>query len=150
MVGNTGTYLDSPFHRFPEAPDLAATRWSESSTCRWPSSTAVPLNTGETRRSGTPAYAREAPYLTGDGAQWLADREPTLVGIDAVNIDDLDDPARPAHTVLLGRGVLVLEHLTGLANVPATGARLHAAPPAWHGVGTWPVRAYAVIEEDVT
>lgn len=111
---------------------------------------AVLLYTGGDADFGTAAYAHEAPYLTADGAAWLAERDPALVGIDAVNVDDLDDLSRPAHTVLLGRGVLVLEHLTGLANVPARGARLHAAPPAWHGVGTWPVRAYAVIEEDVT
>jgi arylformamidase len=60
---------------------------------------------------------------------------------------DLADLSRPAHTTLLGEGVLVLEHLTGLAAVPATGARLHAAPPAWHQIGTWPVRAYAVVPD---
>lgn len=172
MVGNTGTYLDSPFHRFPGATDLAATPlervvdlpvrvvdvWGRRAVdadlldrrLRGApiAASAVLLYTGGDDGFGTPAYAHEAPYLTEHGARWLAEREPALVGIDAVNIDDLADPARPAHTVLLGRGVLVLEHLTGLANVPATGARLHAAPPAWHGVGTWPVRAYAVIEED--
>ena len=75
------------------------------------------------------------------------EREAVLVGIDAVNIDDLDDPARPAHTLLLGQRVLVLEHLTGLAALPPLGARLHAAPPAWHRIGTWPVRAYAVLDD---
>jgi kynurenine formamidase len=49
------------------------------------------------------------------------------------------------HTRLLGDNILILEHLTGLEAVPARGARLHAAPLAWHGVGTWPVRAYAVV-----
>ncbi len=117
MVGNTGTYLDSPFHRFADGGDQA-----------W----------------GGPAYAEDAPFLSGDGAAWLLGHRPALVGIDSVNIDDLADPVRPAHTQLLGAGVLVLEHLTGLAAVPARGARLHAAPPPWSGVGTWPVRAYAV------
>lgn len=174
MVGNTGTYLDSPFHRFAGGEDLAALPlravvdlpmavvdvWGRRAVDAdlldrrlggdRIAGAAVLLYTGGDAAFGTAAYAHEAPYLTADGAAWLADRGPALVGIDAVNIDDLGDPARPAHTVLLGRGVLVLEHLTGLANVPARGARLHAAPPAWHGVGTWPVRAYAVIEEDVT
>ena len=108
---------------------------------------AVLLHTGGDTGFGTPAYAEESPYLTADGAEWLVAREPVLVGIDAVNIDDLENPARPAHTVLLGQGVLVLEHLTGLAFLPARGARLHAAPPAWHRIGTWPVRAYAVLDE---
>jgi kynurenine formamidase len=174
MVGNTGTYLDSPFHRFAGGDDLAALPlravvdlpvavvdvWGRRAVDAdllerrlggdRIAGAAVLLYTGGDAAFGTAAYAHEAPYLTADGAAWLADRGPALVGIDAVNIDDLDDPARPAHPMLLGRGVLVLEHLTGLANVPARGARLHAAPPAWHGVGTWPVRAYAVIEEDVT
>ena len=174
MVGNTGTYLDSPFHRFAGGDDLAALPlravvdlpvavadvWGRRAVDAdllerrlggdRVAGAAVLLYTGGDAAFGTAAYAHEAPYLTADGAAWLADRGPALVGIDAVNIDDLDDPARPAHTTLLARGILVLEHLTGLANVPARGARLHAAPPAFHGVGTWPVRAYAVIEEDVT
>jgi kynurenine formamidase len=171
MVGNTGTYLDSPFHRFPEGDDLASLplaamahlpvvvvdvrgpRGVEASLLQDRlagariAGSAVLLHTGGDRHFGTPAYAERAPFLTADAAEWLAAREPALVGIDAVNIDDLGDPARPAHTVLLGHGVLVLEHLTGLDGLPARGARLHAAPPAWHGVGTWPVRAYAVLEE---
>ena len=174
MVGNTGTYLDSPFHRFPHGEDLSAlpleafadlpVRVADVRARRAIDSdllddrihgqrvagTTVLLYTGADAGFGTAAYADDAPFLTADGATWLADRGPALVGIDAVNIDDLDDPTRPAHTVLLGQRILVLEHLTGLANVPAWGARLHAAPPAWHAVGTWPVRAYAVIEEDAT
>jgi kynurenine formamidase len=168
MVGNTGTYLDSPFHRFAEGGDLAsiplaavvdletlvldmrqdrAVR-SDSLTSLLHedlTGTAVLLHTGGDQQWGTAAYAEGAPFLTGDGAEWLAERRPALVGIDSVNIDDLADPSRPAHTNLLGAGVLVLEHLTGLGSLPARGARLHAAPPAWRGVGTWPVRAYAVL-----
>ncbi len=169
MVGNTGTYLDSPFHRFAEGADLSAVplaavadlptvvvdtrgqRAVDPDLLRHRlrddrvAGCAVLLHTGGDRGFGTPEYAVDAPYLTGDAAAWLADREPALVGIDAVNVDDLDDLARPAHTELLGRGALVLEHLTGLADLPSRGARLHAAPIAWHGVGTWPVRAYAVV-----
>jgi arylformamidase len=171
MVGNTGTYLDSPFHRFAEGRDLAglalesvanlpivvadltdvidrravtAELLHERLAGRQVTGTAVLLHTGGDRGWGTPSYAEQAPFLTADGAEWLVDRVPALVGIDAVNIDDLADASRPAHTTLLGDGVLVLEHLTGLAALPAAGARLHAAPPAWHRIGTWPVRAYAV------
>ena len=105
---------------------------------------AVLLHTGGDQQWGTDDYAEAAPFLTADGAEWLAERRPALVGIDSVNIDDLADQSRPAHTSLLGAGVLVLEHLTALGDLPARGARLHAAPPAWQGVGTWPVRAYAI------
>lgn len=170
-VRNTGTCLDSPFHRFAEGGDLASL--SLASVADLPiivvrvlsrravdaealdrrlgglplDGHAVLLHTGGDKGWGTPEYADGAPYLTAAGAGWLADRRPALVGIDAVDIDDLDDPSRPAHTRLLGDGVLVLEHLTGLAEVPPQGARLHAAPPAWHEMGTWPVRAYAVLAD---
>ena len=173
MVGNTGTYLDSPFHRFPGGTDLAGlplaavadletvvvdVRGRRAVDARALAAAvgdvpllgcAVLLHTGGDVAWGTPRYAVDAPFLAADGADWLAVRRPALVGIDAVNIDDLDDPARPAHTGLLGRGVLVLEHLTGLAALPGRGARLHAAPPAWCRIGTWPVRAYAVLPGDM-
>jgi kynurenine formamidase len=169
MVGNTGTYLDSPFHRFAEGTDLAGIalervadlpvlvvdargqRAVETDALvaalgdQDISGAAVLLLTGGDQHWGGEEYAVDAPYLTGDGAEWLAQRRPALVGIDAVNIDDLGDLSRPAHTRLLGNEVLVLEHLTNLAAVPARGSRLHAAPLAWPGVGTWPVRAYAVV-----
>jgi kynurenine formamidase len=170
MVGNTGTYLDSPFHRFADAADLAAlpleavadlpvvvvqaggSRAVDAGLLTdrlgpFPvAGHAVLLHTGGDTGFGTPDYGVEAPHLTADGAAWLADRRPALVGLDAVNIDALEDVTRPAHTILLGHGILVLEHLTNLAALPSTGARLHAAPVAWHGIGTWPVRAYAVHE----
>jgi kynurenine formamidase len=169
MVGNTGTYLDSPFHRFPDGGDLASVpltavvdlpvvvvdaRGRRAVTAEDVqretagedlTGTAVLLRTDGDAAWGTDEYAVQAPFLSADGAAWLAERRPALVGIDAVNIDDLDDVSRPAHTGLLGAGVLVLEHLTHLADLPVRGARLHAAPPAWHGIGTWPVRAYALV-----
>ena len=173
LVGNTGTYLDSPFHRFAEGGDLASLPLSavadlpvlvvdarDSDRAVGPdvlagaldvhgdavAGAAVLLHTGGDRAWGDEEYARDAPFLTGYGADWLVEHHAALVGIDAVNIDDLDDASRPAHTQLLGAGVLVLEHLTGLAALPDHGARLHAAPPPWRGVGTWPVRAYAVVD----
>lgn len=172
MVGNTGTYLDSPYHRFADKPDLAGLPLSTVANLRLVivdarrvravgpddlhaclgeqdlSGGAVLLRTGGDEHWGSERYAVDAPYLTAAGAEWLARKRPALVGIDSVNIDDLDDVSRPAHTRLLGNGILILEHLTGLAALPATGGRLHAAPLAWHGVGTWPVRAYALVEND--
>ena len=168
MVGNTGTYLDSPFHRFADGADLARVPLTQVANvpvaiidvrrrravdvdaladafCDEPlEGVAVLLHTGGDAHWGQEAYAHKAPYVTAAAADWLAERRPALVGIDAVNIDDLADTSRPVHTRLLGDNILILEHLTGLAAVPARGARLHAAPLAWHGVGTWPVRAYAV------
>ena len=170
MVGNTGTYLDSPFHRFADGGDLASLPLE--SVADLPAvvvdaparavdvehlagslegvdlaGSAVLLRTGGDVAWGAAGYADQAPYLTAAGAAWLVERRPALVGIDSVNIDDLADLSRPAHTQLLGAQVLVLEHLTRLADLPAQGSRLHAAPPAWQGVGTWPVRAYALVPD---
>jgi kynurenine formamidase len=170
MVGNTGTYLDSPYHRFADGGDLASV--GLQSVADLPvlivdapaqravdidaltsslgdddiTGAAVLLHTGGDRHWGEDRYALDAPFVTAAAADWLAQRRPALVGIDAVNIDDLADLSRPVHTRLLGDGVLILEHLTNLGAIPSRGARLHAAPLAWHGVGTWPVRAYALVD----
>jgi arylformamidase len=166
MLGNTGTYLDSPFHRHADGPDLAGlplekladlpavvvrTAGSgrravgiEDLAGHDVAGCAVLLHTGGDAAFGTPAYGADAPFLTGDGAQWLAAQGAALVGIDAVNIDEIIQRGeRPVHTVLLAAGIPIVEHLTGLDLVPDTGARFTAAPPRFTGFGTFPVRAYA-------
>jgi arylformamidase len=171
MVGNTGTYLDSPFHRYADGTDLAGlplerladlpavvvravggARGVGVDTLEHltVAGHAVLLHTGGDAHWGTPAYAEDAPFLTEAGARWLVDHGAALVGIDAVNIDDASPAgggARPAHTLLLGAGIPVVEHLTGLENLPPTGARFTAAPPRVSGFGTFPVRAYASVPE---
>jgi arylformamidase len=169
MIGNTGTYLDSPFHRYADGRDLAGLDleslvglraevfhltedWSPERRGIGPDAlagrevrgAAVLLHTGWDRHFGTPAYGSGAPFLTADGANYLVDAGATLVGIDSLNIDDTESGGeRPAHTVLLGAGVHVVEHLTRVGDVPETGARFTAAPPAVEGFGTFPVRAFA-------
>lgn len=167
MVGNTGTYLDSPFHRYEGGTDLAGLPLASvadlptlvvrastqavdaaqlSSALTAPAGHAVLLHTGGDKGWGTHAYAEDAPYLTEDGAQYLADARVALVGIDSVNIDHVTpDGFRPAHSILLAAEIPVLEHLTNLGAVPDTGARLHAAPPPVRNFGTFPVRAYVVV-----
>jgi kynurenine formamidase len=170
MVGQTGTYLDSPRHRYPDGADLAGLPLErladlpavvvravgsgrravdvgdlESLTL---AGHAVLLHTGGDRHWGTPEYAVDGPYLTGDAARLLVERGVALVGIDAVNIDDTSEAAageRPVHTALLAAGIPIVEHLTGLAELPPTGARFTAAPPRISGFGTFPVRAFAVL-----
>jgi arylformamidase len=172
MVGNTGTYLDSPFHRYAEGSDLAGLNLStlvglpaevfhledawgpenrgigpETLADRNVRGAAVLLHTGWDRWFGMPEYGRGAPFLTGDAAQWLIDAGVVLVGIDSVNIDDTESGGtRPAHTLLLGAGVHVVEHLTHLGELPPQGARFTAAPPAVEGFGTFPVRAFAEVD----
>ena len=170
MVGNTGTYLDSPFHRYPDGADLAGlplsglvdlpavvVRTAESGARGVDAAIlssydvldrAVLLHTGGDRGWGTPEYAVDAPYLTEDGAAWLVARGARLVGIDAINIDDaVAAGPRPAHTTLLAAGIPIVEHLTGLDQLPVTGARFTAAPPLVAGFGTFPVRAYAAVPD---
>ena len=165
IVGNTGTHLDAPRHRFADGPDLAAVPLARTAglaavvirvtgTRRRGISVgalagvdvrgkAALLHTGDDARFGTPEYAADAHFLTRDGAAWLAGRQPALVGIDGVNIDDTADLERPAHTLLLAAGIPVVEHLTGLDQLPPAGARFTAVPLRVQGMGTIPVRAFA-------
>jgi arylformamidase len=165
LVGNTATYLDAPYHRYPDGADLSSIPLAQ--TVDLPAivvrmagaqqhgidvgalaaldvgGTAVLLHTGDDNRFGTPAYAEERHFLTRAGAAWLAANGAALVGIDALNIDDTDDRERPAHTLLLAAGIPVIEHLTGLEQLPPTGARFTAVPLRIEGLGTIPVRAFA-------
>jgi kynurenine formamidase len=167
MVGNTGTYLDSPYHRYAGGTDLAGLPLSSVAdlpavVVRLTGSgrrgigpralapyevagAAVLLHTGWDAHWGTERYGQDAPYLTEAAATALVDRGARLVGIDSVNIDSAGGGERPAHSILLAAGIPVLEHLTGLDQLPVTGARLHAAPPRVREFGTFPVRAYAVL-----
>ena len=170
MIGNTGTYIDSPFHRYEGGTDLAgldlATLVNQSaevfhlqdSTERGiPASVffdrdvrgkAVLLHTGFDVNFGTPAYATGAPFLTAEGTRYLVEQGVTAVGIDSLNIDNTDSDAageRPAHSLLLEAGIHVIEHLTNLGALPPSGARFSAVPPKVAGFGTFPVRAYATL-----
>lgn len=169
MIGNTGTYLDSPFHRYGDGADLAGldlatlvglraevfhleSAWSPASrgiradmiAGRDVAGAAVLIHTGWDRHFGTPAYGAGSPFLAEDAVRWLIDAGATLVGIDALNIDDTESGGqRPAHSLLLDAGIHVVEHLTNLGALPVSGARFTAAPPAVEGFGTFPVRAFA-------
>lgn len=166
MVANTGTYLDTPFHRLADGPDLADVGLQSLADLDGivvrlvgmagraidrdlllpydVRGRAVLLHTGWDRHWGTQAYGAGAPFLTRAGADWLAAQGAALVGIDSVNIDDTGERSRPAHTILLGAGIPIVEHLCGLDQLPPRGFRFHAAPPRVRGMGTFPVRAYAV------
>lgn len=168
MVANTGTYLDAPSHRFADGDDLsavglvslvslpalvvrlptAATAIDHTILARYSvRGRAVLLHTGWDRHWGTDTYgAGGHPYLTLDGAAHLAQAGTVLVGTDAVNIDDTTDGTRPAHTTLLSHGISIVEHLRGLDQLPPDGFHFTAAPPLVVGMGTFPVRAYAIVD----
>ncbi|MEV4211191.1 cyclase family protein [Micromonospora sp. NPDC049662] len=170
MIANTGTYVDTPAHRWVGGDDLTGVSLDRLAdlpgvVVRMPADAravdrlmlapydvagrAVLLHTGWDAHFGTERYgAPDAPYLTGDAARALVDAGAALVGIDSINIDDMGPAAggeRPVHSALLAAGIPIVEHLTGLAALPPSGFRFTAAPPMVAGMGTFPVRAFAVV-----
>lgn len=165
MVGNTGTYLDTPAHRYRDGHDLSALPLERCANlsavvldvgpgpigpnelgAQAVGGAVVLLRTGWDRHWNTARYGDSAhPYLTGPGAMALVEAGAVLVGIDSVNIDDTTGGERPAHTILLAAGIPVVEHLCELHRLPRTGAMFTAVPPAIRGMATFPVRAFAVV-----
>ena len=167
MVANTGTYVDVPSHRFADGSDLSevgveAFAYLPALVVRQPfesgvaidvglfdgldvSGCAVLVHTGWDRHWGTDAYYQDHSFLTVAVAELLVERGASLVGIDSHNIDDTRVRTRPVHTALLGAGIPICEHMTNLGSLPDRGFRFSAAPPKVRGMGTFPVRAYAVL-----
>jgi len=164
MVANTGTYVDSPFHRFAEGRDLSQLALEQLADLDAVvvraggggraigreafddvkvKGRAVLVHTGWDRHWTTEAYFEGHPYLTEGAAVALVDRGAVFVGIDSLNIDDTADLRRPVHTTLLGNDIPIGEHLCGLAGLPASGARFFAVPVKVKAFGTFPVRAFA-------
>lgn len=169
MVANTGTYLDTPFHRFADGADLAALPLASVAAlpgvrvraavpvvepARLPAGDlrgrAVLFETGWSRHWGTPRYFEGHPFLAGATAEALVERGAALVGIDSLNIDDTTGGERPVHTALLAAGIPIVEHLTGLDALPERGFRFFAVPVKVRGMGTFPVRAFAQVDPDPT
>jgi kynurenine formamidase len=107
---------------------------------------AVLLRSGWDAHWRTSAYGHGHPFVTRRAAEALAAARPALVGIDSLNIDDTDDLSRPAHTILLEAGIPIAEHLCNLSELPASGFRVHCVPAPFRAVGSFPVRAYAILE----
>jgi len=166
MVANTGTYLDSPFHRYADGIDLSqlkleqlagllavkvaardlqridAAQFASAGDIR---GKAVLVETGWSRHWNTDRYFEGHSFLSEDAAQFLADAGAVLVGIDSYNIDSTQDARRPVHSTLLRRGILIVEHLTALDRLPGVGFKFSAVPVKVKGFGTFPVRAFAEI-----
>lgn len=167
MIGNTGTYVDAPFHRYSTGKDLAElplesladlpaltiqattgipTIGPEQFSGHELRDMAVLVHTGWARHWGSEAYFDGHPYLTQDAARLLADSGAALVGIDSLNIDDTADPHRPVHSILLAADIPIVEHLCNLEALPNSGYRFHAVPVKVCRFGSFPVRAYAVVK----
>jgi kynurenine formamidase len=165
MVANTGTYLDSPFHRYADGCDLSeltlesladldcvvvrVTERQDRAIDRLPieiatlKGKALLVHTGWDTHWRTDRYFEGHPHLTGALANQIVEAGITLVGIDSFNIDSIDDGTRPVHSALLGAGIPIVEHLCNLAALPDRGARFFAVPVKVKGMGTFPVRAFA-------
>jgi kynurenine formamidase len=170
MVANTGTYLDSPFHRYAHGKDLsqldlASLANLEAVVVRAPhaggrrigraafeqvdcAGKAVLVHTGWSAHWRTDQYFEGHSFLTEDAAQYLADRGARLVGIDSYNIDDTQDGRRPVHSILLAREIPVVEHLCNLDQLPNGGFRFFAVPVKVKGFGTFPVRAFGMVDRE--
>jgi arylformamidase len=167
MVANTGTYLDSPFHRYADGPDLSELPLSAvadlDAVCiraRGFAGKAIDLSlfheadlrgkavlvhTGWAEHWGSDAYFTGHPFLTGELASFLVEAGARLVGIDSYNIDDTADLLRPVHSILLKSGIPIVEHLCRLDELPDGGFRFFAVPVKVKGFGTFPVRAFALL-----
>ena len=172
MVGNTATYLDTPFHRFPEAPDLSqiplesmagleglvldadaddSNREIRPDVLEFEKSElkdkAILIRTGWDQRWGSEAYWEPGPFISSDLAELLVESGVRLVGVDFWNVDDIFDLSRPVHTKLLAANVLVVENLCNLSQLPRQGFRFYAVPLRIIRGSSFPVRAFAEMDE---
>jgi kynurenine formamidase len=167
LLANTGTYIDAPFHRYQDGRDVAG--YTLEAVADLPGlvirvssagrpidrarfegqalkGKAVLVHTGWDKHWRTDTYsAGQHPFITKDAAEYLAKVGAALVGIDSLNIDDDKDGSRPAHTILLGAGIAIVEHMTNLETLPDSGFRFFAVPPRVRGMGSFPVRAFAIV-----
>jgi kynurenine formamidase len=167
MVANTGTYIDAPFHRYAEGIDLAGLQMAsianleglvirvdqdmrsigaelfEGNDLR---GKAVLIHTGWDRHWRTAAYFENHPFLTRDASEFLRSGGAALVGIDSLNIDDTSDGSRPAHSILLQAGIPIVEHMCNLDALPGNGFKFFAVPAPVKGMGSFPVRAFAIVD----
>ena len=166
MAANTGTYIDSPFHRYADGKDLSELALEsiadlDSVVLRVPKDQnsigpeifsgvevkgkAVLVHTDWAKHWRTDQYFEGHPHLTADAASYLKESGVTLVGIDSYNIDSTSTGERPAHTILLGSDIPIVEHMCNLEMLPDDAFKFNAVPVKVKKFGTFPVRAYAVV-----
>jgi kynurenine formamidase len=166
MVANTGTYVDSPFYRYPEGRDLSQLPLASLANLDGVvvrkthqvravdksvfdgvdvGGKAVLVHTGWDEYWKTDRYFEGHPFLTKDAAEHLARDGAIVVGIDSLNIDSTDDPSRPVHSILLSADIPIVEHLCNLGSLPDTGFKFFAVPVMIKKFGSFPVRAFAIV-----
>ena len=167
MIANTGTYIDAPFHRYEEGQDLSELKMASIANLDGTvfravqgmrsidkdvfdshnvKGKAVLIHTGWDRHWRTDAYFENHPFLTRKATEYLESSGAALVGIDSLNIDDTADGSRPAHSILLKAKIPIVEHMCHLDVLPAEGFKFFAVPAPVKGLGSFPVRAFALID----
>lgn len=167
LCSNTGTYIDSPWHRYEDGKDISELELENIAHLEGikvyagaersvidvdvfdgvnVAGKAVLVQTDWSRHWNTEAYYEGHPFLTETAAVHLRDAGAKLVGIDTYNIDDVSGGERPVHSTLLGAEVLIVEHMTNLSQLPESGFRFYAVPVKVRGMGTFPVRAFAQVD----
>ena len=167
MVANTGTYIDAPFHRYSEGIDLSGLEMASIANLDGivfratqgirsidkdvfesdhVEGKAVLIHTGWDRLWQSDAYFKNHPFLTRDAAEYLKSCGAALVGIDSLNIDDTADGTRPAHSILLKAKIPIVEHMCNLDALPESGFKFFAVPAPVKGMGSFPVRAFAIVD----
>ena len=167
MIANTGTYIDAPFHRYEAGQDLSELKMTSIANLDGivfraaqgrrsidkdvfesvkVEGKAVLIHTGWDRHWRTDAYFENHPFLTRKAAEYLESSGAALVGIDSLNIDDTANGSRPAHSILLKAKIPIVEHMCHLDVLPAEGFKFFAVPAPVKGLGSFPVRAFALID----
>jgi kynurenine formamidase len=166
MVANTGTYIDCPFHRYENGDDLSELDIRSFANLEGIvirvdyksgreidedkfldldlNGKAVLINTNWDKFWGTEKYFKGHPFITRKAAHHITQCKASLVGIDSLNIDEIKDGSRPAHSILLGANIPIVEHLRGLERIPDEEFRFYAVPVRVKQFGSFPVRAFAV------
>jgi len=167
MIANTGTYIDAPFHRYEEGGDLSTLEMASIANLEGivfravqgmrsidkdvfenenVEGKAVLIDTGWDRHWRTDAYFANHPFLTREAVEYLKTSGAALVGIDSLNIDDTTDGSRPAHSILLKANIPIVEHMCNLGALPESGFKFFAVPAPVKGMGSFPVRAFAIVD----
>lgn len=169
LPAHSGTHVDAPGHVLPGAPMLAELPLSRFAgpgvvlDLRARPGLAVTeadlaphlelllalapafvlLHTGDEARWGQADYYSAGAYLTPPAARLLAEL-PGLsgIGIDAGSADAAGSHELPAHRALLGAGLIIVENLRGLGQLPRQGFDFFCLPLL--GLDGSPVRAAAL------
>ncbi|MFW9854743.1 MAG: cyclase family protein [Candidatus Thorarchaeota archaeon] len=164
---SVGTYLDSPYHRYPDKRDISeigieevilegivldARDGSAGTSVGLEiipdeleiANKAILINFGWDQHWGTEKY-HDYPFISEKLIKFLSKTNVGLVGVDTINIDDSRNLARPAHTEFLKNDILIVENLTNLSALYNKRFRFFCVPIKGKQVAAMPVRAFAEI-----